>query len=866
VFQVRGATAETALMDEMVAEGRDWRTQNMGQALIEYANAYTDGVDYTAADFEAAREFQPLVGVIDTGVNVDAIGLDAGEILIGSDFIDGDDNSLLTDGEGDEHGTQIVSLINTLNDDAPLWVGRSVGSGQWASSLVEFVDAAVESGQPNAIVNLSMDLTQIDADGNITTRTEFTPMETAALEYARQNNILVAVASGNQAGLMSALGQASQQFDNIITVGAAEQFDPDASNWQGYDRADYSSYGEGLDIMAKGGTQDNPVVGKTGFGSSMATAQVTGAASQVWAANPDLSYQQVIQILKQTATDLGVANPDLETGAGLLNVAAAVHLAKATKVEDYEKGLKYVPLTWSGEDEFTPMERAANSTAAGSGSTQGISWTGFLNIFNNPVSERFKKLLQDIYNQFHNNATLASNPSSWFFQTHRGVDNRIYTRFYNPATGKWSSWEKGTQSNEATYHQPAVATLNSVVYQTHVGKDNKIYNRSSTDGVNWTAWSRPNITNEWTNHEVAMTVLNGKLYQTHVSKDNKIYTRSSTDGLNWTAWKRPDITNEKTERPVAMTTLNGKLYQSHIGLDQKVYTRSSTDGLNWTAWERPNILNEKANSAVAMVAFNGRLYQSHIGLDKKVYTRSSTDGKNWTTWKHENVGNEAAYNNPVLATFNGKLYQYHVGGENGSEPGGVMHSRFLKSDGTWSDWENMDGARTPFDLIESSNPKFDAFVNWAKAQTQPINRLDAWYYIQYQGWNPAGECVSLIARYVQDVFLPEDQKDKHLGGYGHGHATASVVAGKFPQYFDSYTTTNGLGSNPPKSGAVISFGKHAPKFDGNHGHVGIVTSYNSSTKEIKYIDIGNGLSGGIVAGERSISATDYRINGWTNPK
>ncbi|WP_072620769.1 S8 family serine peptidase [Spirulina major] len=356
VFQVRGATAETALMDEVVAEGRDWRTQNMGQALIEYANAYTHGVDYTAADFEAAREFQPLVGVIDTGVNVDAIGLDAGEILIGSDFIDGDDNSLLTDGEGDEHGTQVVSLINTINDDAPLWVGRSVGSGQWVSSLVEFVDAAVESGQPNAIVNLSMDLTQIDADGNVTTRYEFTPMETAALEYARQNNILVAVASGNQAGLMSALGQASQQFDNIITVGAAEQFDPDASNWQGYDRADYSSYGQGLDIMAKGGTQDNPVVGKTGFGSSMATAQVTGAASQVWAVNPDLSYQQVIQILKQTATDLGVANPDLETGAGLLNVAAAVHLAKTIKTDDQTPPLADINPSLTGDDDAIDID------------------------------------------------------------------------------------------------------------------------------------------------------------------------------------------------------------------------------------------------------------------------------------------------------------------------------------------------------------------------------------------------------------------------------------------------------------------------------------------------------------------------------
>jgi hypothetical protein len=408
VFQVRGATAETALMDDVVAEGRDWRTHNMGQALIEYANAYTDTVDYTAAQFEAAREFQPLVGVIDTGVDVDAIGLDAGDILTGSDFVDGDDNPLLATGEGDDHGTQVVDRINAINDDAPLWVGRAVGSGRWAESLVEFVDAAVESEQPNAVVNLSFDLTQIDDDGNITTRTEFTPMEMAALEYARHNDVLVVAASGNQGALMSALGQASERFDNIITVGAAEQIDPNASNWQGYDRASYSSYGQGLDILANGGN-----------GSSMAAAQVTGAIAQVWAVNPDLSYQQAIAILKQTATDLGDANPDLATGAGLLNVAAAVHLAKTMKAEEYEKELQRISLSWSGKDDFEASERAANPGAIGSGTGQSatgsqspMSWRSFLNIFNNPTSVRFLGFLEDVFGNIFGKPPVKTQPAA----------------------------------------------------------------------------------------------------------------------------------------------------------------------------------------------------------------------------------------------------------------------------------------------------------------------------------------------------------------------------------------------------------------------------------------------------------------------
>ncbi|MEB3825915.1 hypothetical protein LKK83_00360, partial [Phormidium sp. CCY1219] len=40
IFQVRGAKGTAPLMDSVVAEGKDWRTTDMGQALVEYAKAY----------------------------------------------------------------------------------------------------------------------------------------------------------------------------------------------------------------------------------------------------------------------------------------------------------------------------------------------------------------------------------------------------------------------------------------------------------------------------------------------------------------------------------------------------------------------------------------------------------------------------------------------------------------------------------------------------------------------------------------------------------------------------------------------------------------------------------------------------------
>ncbi|MEC4805830.1 MAG: S8 family serine peptidase [Jaaginema sp. PMC 1079.18] len=377
IFQVRGATAEATHIDDVIDADRDWRFNDTGKALIEYAKAYVEPSSeaFEAPDVPVAH--QPLVGFIDTGLNEGNPDLDYDNITLGRDLVDGDSNSLLASGEGNEHGTHIAGIvaaqsdnnigIDGINEDAPLWVGRAVGSGKWSESLIEFVDAAKDSGQPNAVVNLSMDLIQIDADGNETTRYELTPTEREAIEYARQHNVLIVASAGNDGGVMSALGQASQEFDNIITVGAAEQFDLLKSSWQGADRADYSSYGYGLDIMAYGGTPDNPEISLTEdnvgtlAGTSIATAKVTGAVSQVWAANPDLNYRQVIELLKKTATDLGDTDFDTETGAGLLNIAAAIHLAKTIPGETYNPTPWYAPDTWSGAGKVTASDRAANN-------------------------------------------------------------------------------------------------------------------------------------------------------------------------------------------------------------------------------------------------------------------------------------------------------------------------------------------------------------------------------------------------------------------------------------------------------------------------------------------------------------------------
>ena len=212
-------------------------TTNLALAAV----APTANTPAPAFDFPVAN--QPLVGVIDTGFSANNPDIDYSRITLGRDYVASDDNPLLAPGEGSTHGTQVLDIIaakpnngigiDGINDTAPIWLGRAIGSGRWADSLVEFVNAAKESNQPNAVVNLSFDLTSVQPDGTVTTRYELTPAERAALQYAKDNQVLVVAGAGNQGGTMSALGQASKEFDNIITVGAAD----------GTNRAAYSSFG-----------------------------------------------------------------------------------------------------------------------------------------------------------------------------------------------------------------------------------------------------------------------------------------------------------------------------------------------------------------------------------------------------------------------------------------------------------------------------------------------------------------------------------------------------------------------------------------------------------------------------------------------
>ncbi|HEY9734735.1 MAG TPA: S8/S53 family peptidase, partial [Trichocoleus sp.] len=250
-----------------------------------------------------------------------------------------------------QHGHQMLQTIQSGNPEATILLADSVGKGTWADSLTKFVDTAKATSQTRAVVNASFDLTQKNPDGSITTRQELTAQEKAALNYARENGVLVVASAGNEGGAMSALGQTSWLSDNLIVVGSAE----------GNDRTSYSSYGKGLDFLFGG----NP---NSGAGTSTSAAKTTQTIAQIWAANPNLTPQQVVQTLEATAIDLQKPGWDAASGLGIVNPEAALHYAATVAP----------PLEWMAQMGFTqPANNLGTPTWNGSGgavATERSNW------------------------------------------------------------------------------------------------------------------------------------------------------------------------------------------------------------------------------------------------------------------------------------------------------------------------------------------------------------------------------------------------------------------------------------------------------------------------------------------------------------
>ena len=258
-------------------------------------------------------------------------------LLPGWDYVNGDNDP--NDDYG--HGTHVTGLIAAAANNRlgvaglapnikilPLKVLDASGAGDFYNVAKAIRRAADFRAQ---VINLSLGgLVQFDEQQVLQ----------SAVDYAVARNVLVVAAAGNCAQGGLGCGYPNPMFypaacNGVFAVAASDHFD----NW-----ATYSNYKSYVSLTAPGGLAEDALLstvpGGYGFkyGTSMATALVSGAAALVWTMQPAASYQQVGGILKDTADKVGVnpltGQPLTYTngrndyfGYGRLNVGQAVRRA-----------------------------------------------------------------------------------------------------------------------------------------------------------------------------------------------------------------------------------------------------------------------------------------------------------------------------------------------------------------------------------------------------------------------------------------------------------------------------------------------------------------------------------------------------------
>jgi serine protease len=291
------------------------------------------------------------IAVIDSGVDLSHEDLQ-GIFVPGYDFVEND--NIPQDDRG--HGTHVVGIIAALTNNKgvagvtwgqnvkimPLKVFGSDGTGSTFNVAKAFV-YAVDHGAK--IINASLG-SQVPSD-----------LRQAAVRYAYQNDVVMVCAAGNHNPGDSHDIVYPAAYQETIAVGAVTLDSNERPT-----RASYSNYGPELDVVAPGGDGEMPelilstwINGTYDYaaGTSMATPHVTGIVA-LMISRGIVGVENIRNLLRATAIDLGPLGYDIYYGAGLVDAYSAV---------TFEEGWK--PLIVYSVDENGNLDNMTAANALG---------------------------------------------------------------------------------------------------------------------------------------------------------------------------------------------------------------------------------------------------------------------------------------------------------------------------------------------------------------------------------------------------------------------------------------------------------------------------------------------------------------------
>ncbi|WP_413380239.1 S8 family peptidase [Alkalihalobacillus sp. 1P02AB] len=248
------------------------------------------------------------IAVLDTGVDPDHLDL---KDKISHGYNAFDESGDFSDAHG--HGTHVAGVAAAMTNNItgiagvswksnilPVKVLNDDGEGS-SYEVANGIYWAVENGAQ--VINMSLgDYYHSDALHD-------------AVKYAYDNDVVIIAASGND-NVSDPMYPA--YYPEVLTVAAVDQDQK---------RAFFSNYGEHVDISAPGEHipslfPDNNYTVMSG--TSMAAPHVAGLAGLIRALRPDLTNQEVYDVITSTAEDLGTNGRDSYYGHGEIDVTTAL--------------------------------------------------------------------------------------------------------------------------------------------------------------------------------------------------------------------------------------------------------------------------------------------------------------------------------------------------------------------------------------------------------------------------------------------------------------------------------------------------------------------------------------------------------------
>lgn len=293
-----------------------------GLTSIRADRAYASGVDGSGI----------TVAMVDAGGTADAVGLFSDVSPASTDLItarkvrEGSDSharqtaTLLAarlDGEGTlgtAYGARLLSVRIDVDGSC------RTGCYAYGADLARGIDYAVANGA--RIVGVPM-----VGSGRL-------PTVEPALRRAAAAGAVIVVAAGNDgAGEVSwpARYAADPALRDAMLIVGASTIAGEAASWTNKAGTVAERYlvAPGENLLVDCGKETCSLVS----GTSFSVPFVAGALSLVMARRPELSAQQAAQILLESASDLGARGRDAETGAGLLNIAQAMRVARQQRAD-----------------------------------------------------------------------------------------------------------------------------------------------------------------------------------------------------------------------------------------------------------------------------------------------------------------------------------------------------------------------------------------------------------------------------------------------------------------------------------------------------------------------------------------------------